>query len=83
MVVLSKGLFIPNVFSHCPLLPALVKVFFSWSSEYWRENGSITHSVLYSHRHHWHNPNFNNSNNGHDYRVFELLFLLYINEILF
>ena len=45
-------------FSACPLVPTLLNVFFLLSSEYQRENESVTHSVHYSHHQQCHNAKF-------------------------
>ena len=42
-------------FRPCPLLSLLLNVFVLFPSESPRENGSVTHSVHYSHHQHWHN----------------------------
>ena len=52
-------------FSLCPLLPQLLNMFFLLSSEQWRENGPVTHSICYSHYHHQHNAKLNWGNNEH------------------
>ena len=44
-----------TVLSPSPLLPLLGNEFFLLSSEYQRENGSITYSVCYSRHQYWNN----------------------------